>query len=592
MSKQIKTGDLTRHFNLDRSSVDQDNRTVELSFSSDAPVERWFGNEILSHDPKSVDLGRLNDGAPLLMDHNTSDQIGRVESASVDGKRGKAIVRFSKSARAQEIFTDVMDGIRQNISVGYRINEMELDESRSEDGLETYVATNWQPYEVSVVSVPADNSIGIARSAEGNNITTITNFKNKDKIKMSENKTEIDVKAVANDAMTAERARVAGITAIADTHPQLKEFSRQFINSGKSLDDFRQVALETITSNMPTAPSARVDDVDMSEKEVRQYSLLRALRAHSIGDWSNAGLEREVSLDIEKRIGSSNGGFFIPAGMSWNSRAQVAGTATAGGHLVAEDHYGDSFIDALRANLVVDAAGATFMSNLTGNVAIPALDSSTNVHWVAENGTPTAGAPTFRQVTMSPKTVAAYVDISRTLMNQSDPSVEQVLRNDLSSGIASAIDAAALGGTGADNQPTGILTTTGIGSVDLTDGAPTFAQMVAMETAVSTANAMGGTMSYITTPAMLGAMKTTQKDAGSGLFVAEGNNVNGYAVRTTSQLTTNTAIFGNFSDLIIGQFGAVEVVTDRSAQSGALTIGIFTDVDCAVRHAESFCKGA
>ena len=94
MNKQIKTGDLTRHFNLDRSSVDQDNRTVELSFSSDAPVERWFGNEILSHDPKSVDLGRLNDGAPLLMDHNTSDQIGRVESASVDGKRAKQLFVF------------------------------------------------------------------------------------------------------------------------------------------------------------------------------------------------------------------------------------------------------------------------------------------------------------------------------------------------------------------------------------------------------------------------------------------------------------------------------------------------------------------
>jgi len=87
-------------------------------------------------------------------------------------------------------------------------------------------------------------------------------------------------------------------------------------------------------------------------------------------------------------------------------------------------------------------------------------------------------------------------------------------------------------------------------------------------------------------------MKTQAKDTGSGLFVAEGNSVNGYAVRTTSQLAANTAIFGNFSDLIIGQFGAVEVVTDRSAQSGALTIGIFTDVDTAVRHAESFCKGA
>ena len=145
--KQLKTGDLHRSFTLDRSAIDEDARTVNLSFSSDMPIERWFGMEVLDHSPKSVNLERLNGGAPLLMDHDTSDQIGRVESASVDGKRGTAVVRFSKSARAHEIFTDVMDGIRQNVSVGYRINEMELDESRSEDEMETYVAKNWSPFE-------------------------------------------------------------------------------------------------------------------------------------------------------------------------------------------------------------------------------------------------------------------------------------------------------------------------------------------------------------------------------------------------------------------------------------------------------------
>jgi len=586
---QIKTGDLTRHFELDRSAINEEARTVALSFSSESPVERWFGMEVLDHSPESVDLGRLESGAPLLMDHNTSDQIGIVESATVADGKGRAVVRFSKSTRGQEIFADVMDGIRQNISVGYRIHEMTLEDSRgNNDDVETYRATNWQPYEVSVVSTPADINVGIGRSAEGDNLTTIQNLK--EEIKMSEDKT-INVEEVRSEARDMERTRVAGISAIADQHPQLKEIARQFIESGKPLDTFRQIALEKITAAAPKAPEARVDDVDLSAKEQRQYSLLRALKAHSIGDWSGAGLEREVSLDIEKRIGSSNGGFFIPANMQWNSRANTAGTHTS---IVATDHYGDSFIDALRANLVVDAAGATFMSNLQGNVAIPALDSTTNVHWVAENGTPTAGAPTFRQVTLSPHTVAGYVDISRTLMNQSDPSVEQVLRNDLSSGIAAAIDSAALQGDSATDSsvPNGILNTSGISSVDLTDGAPTFAQMVAMETSIAAANASGGSMSYITTPAMLGAMKTTQKDAGSGLFVADGNTVNGYEVRTTSQLAAGTAIFGNFSDLILGQFGAVEVVTERSATSGALTVGIFTDVDIAVKHAQSFCKGA
>jgi HK97 family phage prohead protease len=228
MKKAINTGNLTRFFNLDRSEVDEEARTVNLSFSSEAPVERFFGNEVLSHDPKHVDLGRLNDGAPLLMDHNTSDQIGRVESAMVDGKRGQAVVRFSKSARGSEIFNDVIDGIRQNISVGYRINEMQLDESRSDGDVETFVATNWQPFEVSVVSVPADSSVGISRSAEGENVTTITNFKGEKTMSEEIQKTEpvtapaaptVDSGAIARKAVEADRQRSSEIDAITAKHP-------------------------------------------------------------------------------------------------------------------------------------------------------------------------------------------------------------------------------------------------------------------------------------------------------------------------------------------------------------------------------------
>ncbi len=593
-SRTIKTGHLCRTLNFDRSAIDEDARTVRLSFSSEQPVERFFGLEILDHDPKSVNLSRLNDGAPLLMDHDMTDQIGKVETATVDGKRGQAIVRFGRSARAIEVFKDVIDGIRENISVGYKLNSMELDKSRSTDEMDAYVSKDWTPFEISLVGSGADASAKIGRSTESENITTITNFKNKEKIKMSDNKQEIiDVKAVANDAMDAERSRIEGINLIADKHPQLREFSRQFISSGKSLDDFRQVALETITSDMPQAPSARADDLGLTEKEQKSYSLLRAVKAHSIGDWSNASFEREVSIAIEQKVGTSNGGFFIPADLQWGGKRDLtAGTNTAGGHTVATDHYGDSFLDALRANLVVEKAGARFMANLSGNVAIPALDSATSVYWVAENGSPTEGAPTFRQVTMSPKTVAAYVDISRTLMNQSDPSVEAILRADLAAGVAGAIDTVALNG-GGTNEPSGILQTSGIGSVTLgSAGNPTFGEIVDIETQVSQDNALTGALSYITTPAVLGAMKQKAKDSGSGIFVADGMSANGHPVYTTSNCPANTILFGNFSDLVIGQFGAIEIVTQRSATSGALTLGIFSDVDVAVRHAESFAKGA
>jgi HK97 family phage major capsid protein len=159
----------TRTFELDRAAVDKDKRTIELSFSSEHPVERWFGVEILDHDSKSVDLSRLNSGAPLLVNHDTRQQCGVVESAEVRDKKGFAKVRFGQSAFGEEIFKDVQDGIRRLVSVGYRLMDNKLVEQSEVEGKETYRFKRWQPYEVSIVPVPADPTVGVGRGAEENN---------------------------------------------------------------------------------------------------------------------------------------------------------------------------------------------------------------------------------------------------------------------------------------------------------------------------------------------------------------------------------------------------------------------------------------
>jgi len=140
---------LTREMRIEMRSdaVSDENRTVELSFSSEAPVSRWWGSEILDHGKKSVRLGRLTDGVALLMDHNTRDQVGVVEKAWVDGKVCRAVVRFGRSERAEEIFLDVKDGIRKLVSVGYNIFEMVLEKSDKQGG-ETYRITDWEPFDI------------------------------------------------------------------------------------------------------------------------------------------------------------------------------------------------------------------------------------------------------------------------------------------------------------------------------------------------------------------------------------------------------------------------------------------------------------
>jgi len=156
---------MTRSFDLVRASVDADARTVEMDFSSEAPVDRWFGREVLDHKSASVRLDRLNNKAPLLLDHDSRNQIGVVESASIKSGKGRALVRFSKSPAGEAIFQDVLDGIRNKVSVGYRVHKMTLSESAKNGNKDTYRVDDWEPFEVSVVSIPADDSVGVRDAA-------------------------------------------------------------------------------------------------------------------------------------------------------------------------------------------------------------------------------------------------------------------------------------------------------------------------------------------------------------------------------------------------------------------------------------------
>ena len=591
---------LTRAASTEAITVDAESRTMEFPFSSELPVERWFGDEVLSHNAGAADLKRLNDGAPLLFNHNMDEIVGVVERAWIDkDKRGYAKVRFAKTARADEVMGLVNDGILRNVSFGYRI--MDMVESKK-SGQSTYTATRWEAYEVSMVTIPADPTVGVGR-AEANEKRAVNLTREDPPAQPAETTNEdtmseqtVDIQTIATQAAEAERSRIASISALGERFKQ-QDLARTLIDSGKSLDEARAAILESISVEQKPVTGTETD-IGLTQKEVREYSFLRAMNAlANPGDraaWEAAASEREVSEAGAKAAGKSARGIFVPSEILRNKRDLTAGTNNAGGFTVATDLLAASFIEMLRNRAVVMRAGATMLSGLVGNVAIPKQSAAATAYWVAENSAPTESQQTLAQVTMNPKTVGAWTDISRRLLNQSSIDVEAMVRRDLSSVIALAIDAAALYGSGSSNQPTGIKNQTGVNTKDFAATNPTFAELVAMETEVATDNADIGTMVYLFNPAQRGALKTTEKATNTAQFVWEpGNTVNGYRTETSNQVTAGDVFFGNFADLLIGMWAGLDLMVDPYSGSTAGTVRVVAlqDIDIAVRNAVSFVYG-
>ena len=578
------SSDKIQHRATDMSSgaIDEETRRVKIAVSSEEPVERNFGKEILDHTEKSVDLSFLKSGrAPLLLDHDPRQQIGVVEDVTLDGSSRvlRATVRFGKNGMAKEVFDDVTDGIRANISVGYSVNKMERE------GEDSYRVKSWSPMEVSVVSIPADQSVGVGRAKDISSETQTETIETKETI-MS----DIDINVVADEARSARNKEVAAIIELGAKH-QRSDIATKAVAENKSLDQFRGELLEVIGDKpLETA------EVGLSKDEVREFSVMRAIRAMANPSdrqaQEEARFEMEVSEAAQRATGRSARGVMLPTEVlrSWAKRDVNTSDDSA---LIAEDFRGGDFVDVLRNASSVMAAGATVLNGLQGDVVIPKKSAASTAGWIATEGAASGESePTFGQITMSPKVVGAHTQITRLMMQQSSLDIENLIRNDLAQGIALSIDAGALSGSGSSGQPTGISNTSGINTPTSFAGVnPTFAEVVAMETAVAEDNALLGNLAYILPASMFGALKTTAKDAGSGQFVVgPDGQINGYNAIVSNQVTAGDLYFGNFADALIGLYGGLDIVVDpySNSTSGTVNVTALQTVDVAVRHAVSF----
>ena len=613
-------------------SIDKEKRSLELSFSSEIEVKRWPGFiEVLDHGREAVDLSRLNARGPLLFNHDLDKVVGVIENAEIGmDRKGRALVRFGNSTRANEVWQDVQDGILSNVSVGYRIHEIKLKETR-ENGDDVYVVTRWEPYEISIVSAPADTSVGVGRSVTPPNKPKIHPMKDKliaaaqargltlkgdetedQLLDMLAVKPEPTVRTVTvtqdnTEAATAERKRAADILA-AGKQFKADDLAARAVAEGKTVDQFRTELLAEIEKRNTSLRNSN-QPIGLSDKEVKDFQFLRLFR-HLVDPQSKsardaAAFELEV-VEAARSHRKQARGVVIPvdilrAPLSAEARRNIVSIKTGSGYTGTGDNtvqttlLASSYFELLRNRTTIMQLG-TVLGGLVGDFDMPKqATNASNASWIGEDEEAPQRAMTFGQISLRPKTVAAHAAITRKMLMQSSLDVEALVRRDIASAMAQAIDFAGYYGDETGNTPKGIRYTTGINAVFFAAANPTWLELVQMETEIAADNIDPAAARYVFNARMRGHTKTTQKfpTTPTGMTIWENGSVNGYGTEITNQLTNGHVFFGDFSELIIGMWGGLDIIVDPYTESkrGRIIISNFQDVDFEVRRPEAFTFG-
>jgi HK97 family phage major capsid protein len=620
-----------RQVSFDRAMVDDATRTITIPISSEYPVERWWGDEILSHADGAVDLSRLNDGGGFLFNHDPERYLGVSQKAFLQNRRVYAELRFDTHPEAEQIYQSVKSGILRNISIGYSIDEA-IETTLVDGDLDNYnsvrecsiTATKWAPFEVSIVTIPADPTVGIGRSltneAEPPQIQPSTPIESpiqEEQIRMEVTE-KIDIEAVRQQ----ERDRIESIRALCYGHKMPDNMAQKLVEDGSSIEMARALVLERIKERPEQQPIAQpVAALGLSDKEQREYSVCKAILAQVDPTYRDAaGFERELSNEIAKKTGRSTSGFYIPVRdlrVPWDKVQQRAtyatGAAATGGVTVPTILDAASLIEFLRNRTLCMQMGARMLSGLVGNLDIPRQTGVAATYWVGEGTSVSQSEATFDKITFSPKTVGVKSRMTRLMLLQSSIDIESFVRQDIAQSISLEIDRTVINGSGSSNQPTGILVAAGTTTISLgTNGAaPTWDNLVQAETAVASINADIGSLGFMSTPQVRGKLKRTLKNssASNSDWIWENGSdpligqVNGYMMGVTNQVPSNLTkgtgtnlsaiIFGNWSDVLIGEWGVLEILANQFGagyDSGDIEVRALQTIDIQLRRAASFVK--
>ena len=635
-----------RNITLVKAEISEE-RQLELSVSSDKPYKRYWYYEELEHSESAVDLARFNDSANLLFNHNRDDYLGVIEKAWLGDGKLINVVRFDTHELAERILNSVNNGIIRNVSIGYVIDELVLVK-KSESDYNTYRATKWTPLETSLVTVPADASVGIGRSFYDlqPNLEHSTN-KGESSGQLENTNTDAmptELEVNEADVLKAERERTKSILAAGQRYG-CQELAEKAIEDGLSIEQARSLFLDKINDGQQKPVARTTDPLGMSRSERKRYSINNAIRAALDGEWKENSFEKEIHEALvtqakETRNYKETGNILIPAydldvspedaadGFEEMSRSaatrnylqsvmqrdQMVGDPLFGGNLVETELMSERFIDIFRNRSIMRQMGMTSLTGLVGNVDIPkqiaGVTDGTSVYWVPEDADVGQIDAQFGLVKFRPKNAGSYMYMTRSMLLQSSIGMDNFVRRELAIALALGMDRAAIEGTGTNEQPLGILNTPGVNPIifGANGDVATHPRLVSFETKIATANADERTMGWVMNAKTRGELKSREKFPGTtGQTLWQearlGTNrgyVNGYRVGVSNQVPGNlvkgtgtglsAVVFGDFSRLVCAEWGTYELAADpyHKFLAGGVRVRIIHTCDIQVTQEKAF----
>lgn len=633
----MKKFNFKRELAVDVSPLEDPN-LLTLSVASSAPYLRTDKNgksfyEILVINDDSVNFERLVDGrCPFLLDHDTSKQMGVCEKAWIEDEKVMATIRFSKNRYPQDILSDMKDGIRRNVSIGYAVEGYHM-EKLSEFDFPVMFVDRFTIYEISQVACPADPYVGVERSLENvddemedksteadktpEEVKACESASSEDKTKecdeddkdrnadtpedckeapaeaapeADEEKAcgeEPEEKAVCpecgNDPCTCEEekkkaAEAAEIRSLGEL-TNTKELAEKYISENRGLDEFKTAIKElnkeelNVKENKPT----------MEEK----FNLLKAIRGYTSkapADFAES-YEFKVNEENKRAYGITDADIVLTA----EQLRAFDGTEALNQVVYRPDLY----TSVLRPESVLAKTGARVVAVDGPSISFSVATSGINAGWVDINGSVPSATMDFALRQLTPKKAGAFVDISFQSLLQDDPSAEAIVMDDIVKALDQVLDEGAIKGTGSDGQPSGIITNGDINTVPVS-GAFTLEGVYGMEAAIRESYDYSNNLKFVCNTKNYYKYATTPYSAvEQNRMLLEDGKMIGHDVVICNALDDNTIILGNFDELVMANFRGItlKIVEDATlARKQAVEIVAHAAVDFLCRRPKSFTK--